>query len=92
MCGIKDGKEVKEYKQIAALGVYAGEITEENEKVMLSGVAKGLITFLNYFIFGALDKFGKHDYGRFCTWVIGTVFVMAGRVECLLICLRIFYA
>lgn len=56
----KKSYTVKEYKQIAALGVYAGEITEENKKVMLNGGAKGLTTFLNYFIFGALDKFGEH--------------------------------
>ena len=50
---------VKKYKQIAALGVIAGEKTRHNETVMLSGGAKGLSTFLNYFIFSALSQYNK---------------------------------
>ena len=50
---------VKKYKQIAALGVLAGEKTLHNQEIMLSGGAKGLSTFLNYFIFSALSKYNK---------------------------------
>ena len=52
---------VEKYKQIAALGVLTGEQNEGNEKVLLSGGAKGLTTFLNYFIFTALEKYGRHS-------------------------------
>lgn len=51
---------VKMRKQIAALGILAGENSEQNERLILSGGANGLTTFLNYFIFSALAKRGKH--------------------------------
>lgn len=52
---------VKKHKQIAALAVLAGEKNEHNAQIMLFGGAKGLSTFLNYFIFTALAKFEKQS-------------------------------
>lgn len=56
----KKSYAVKMRKQIAALGILAGENQEQNEQLILSGGASGLSTFLNYFIFTALAKRGKH--------------------------------
>lgn len=51
---------VLQYKQIAALGALVGEDVEKNVELMLQGGAKGLTTFLNYFIFTALAENGKY--------------------------------
>lgn len=56
----KKAYDIKKHKQIAAFGVLAGEKNAQNEKVMLCGGAKGLTTFLNYFIFTALEEYGRH--------------------------------
>lgn len=50
---------VRKYKQIAALGALVGEDVEKNVALMLNGGAKGLTTFLNYFIFTALTNNGR---------------------------------
>lgn len=52
---------VKKYKQIAALGILVGENVEANLSIILNGGAKGLTTFLNYFIFSALANCGRHS-------------------------------
>lgn len=52
---------VKRYKQIAALGILIGEDIEHNKSIIIEGGAKGLTTFLNYFIFKALAKCGKQE-------------------------------
>lgn len=51
---------VARYKQIAALAVLVGEDVAANVNRICEGGAKGLTTFLNYFIFTALAKVGKH--------------------------------
>lgn len=53
--------EIRKYKQIAALGVLAGEKNEHMLEVMERGGSEGLTTFLNYFIFTALGEYGKYD-------------------------------
>lgn len=48
---------VKEKKQIIALKSYArGVISEKEKEILLDGGAKGLSTFMSYFILSAIDK------------------------------------
>ena len=49
---------VQQYKQIAAIGVWAGDKSENNEKVLMANGAKGLSTFLSYFILSAVASYG----------------------------------
>lgn len=47
----------KTHKQIIALKSYVrGDVTENEKSVILAGGAKGLSTFMSYFILGAIDK------------------------------------
>lgn len=57
----KQNYTVRKFKQIAALGVLAGEKNEHMLEIMLRGKSAGLTTFLNYFIFTALAEYGKYD-------------------------------
>lgn len=52
---------VNSYKQIAALGVVAGEKNENNCKVLLKDGAAGFSTFMSYFILTAIAEFGEYD-------------------------------
>ena len=52
---------VNDYKQIAALGVWAGDVSENNKEVLLRGGAKGLSTFMSYPILTAVAKYGEYD-------------------------------
>lgn len=52
--------EIKRYKQIAGLGVWAGDTSKANETVLLQGGAKGLSTFLSYFILTGMAKYGAY--------------------------------
>lgn len=62
VCNLKKKQyTVKRYKQIAALAILVGENVEANLSIILKGGAKGLTTFLNYFIFSALAKCGRHS-------------------------------
>lgn len=49
------------YKQIAALGVWAGEKTEHNRALLLKGGAEGMSTFMSYEILSAAGSFGEYD-------------------------------
>ena len=49
------------YKQIAALGVWAGEKTEEYRSLLLSGGATGMSTFMSYEILSACAAYGEYD-------------------------------
>ena len=49
------------YKQIAALGVWAGEQTVRHRELLLQGGAKGLSTFMSYPILTAVAAFGQYD-------------------------------
>ena len=51
---------VNDYKQIAALGVWAGDVSEYNKEVLLRGGAKGLSTFMSYPILTAVAKYGEY--------------------------------
>ena len=53
--------EIRKYKQIAAMAVLSGDKSKRNLEVLEKGGTKGLTTFLNYFIFSALAKYGKYD-------------------------------
>lgn len=53
--------EVKAYKQIAALGVWAGEKTEYNRRLITEGGASGISTFMSYPILSAVTAYGEYD-------------------------------
>ena len=53
-------KSVNKYKQIAALGVLAGEKTEKNRKLLMKGGAEGLSTFMSYEILTAQGIYGEY--------------------------------
>ena len=53
--------EINIYKQIAALGVWAGETNESIKKTLLSNGGKGLSTFQSYPILTAVAKLGEYD-------------------------------
>jgi hypothetical protein len=53
--------EVKQYKQIAGLGVLSGDLNENNLKVILNGGANGLSTFMSYPILKGISAFNRHD-------------------------------
>ncbi len=51
---------VKKFKQIAALGILAGDESEENERILLEGGGKGLSTFTSYLVLTAMAKRGQY--------------------------------
>lgn len=54
-------RTVEKYKQIAALGVWSGENTENNKAVLLRDGAKGLSTFMSYPILTAVAAYGEYE-------------------------------
>jgi hypothetical protein len=52
---------VEKYKQIAALGVLAGDKSENNKQVLLAGGARGLSTFMSYPILTAVASYGEYE-------------------------------
>lgn len=56
----KKSYKIRKYKQIAAFACLSGEKNENNIEVIKRGGAKGLTTFLNYFIFKALAENGEY--------------------------------
>ncbi len=53
--------DVRIYKQIAALGVWAGEMAPVFKETLLRGGAQGLSTFQSYPILTAIASFGEYD-------------------------------
>lgn len=53
--------EVRKYKQVAGLGVLAGDRSENNKDVLLRNGAHGLSTFMSYFILSAVAAYGEYD-------------------------------
>jgi hypothetical protein len=52
---------VKKYKQIAGIGVWSGDKSKANEEILLAGGAKGLSTFMSYFILTGVAAYGKYE-------------------------------
>ena len=52
---------VGQFKQIAGIGVWSGEKTENNKEVLLRGGAKGLSTFMSYPILTAVAAYGEYE-------------------------------
>ncbi len=52
---------VNKYKQIAALGVFAGDVSENNKSVLLKNGAFSFSTFMSYFILTAIANYGEYD-------------------------------
>ena len=57
----KKQQTVLMYKQIAGLGVWAGDASANNKEVLMRGGAKGLSTFMSYPILTAVAKYGEYD-------------------------------
>ncbi len=57
----KRSVKVEKYKQIAALGVLAGDGSENNQKLVLQGGAEGLSTFMSYPILTAMAQLGEYE-------------------------------
>lgn len=58
---VKATLKVQHYKQIAALGIYQGYDSKENEEVIMKDGAKGLSTFQSYFILSSVSHYGHYD-------------------------------
>ncbi len=58
--------QVEQYKQIAALGVLAGDVSENNKRLVLEGGAAGLSTFMSYQILTAMARVGEYDQALAC--------------------------
>ena len=52
---------VIQYKQIAGLGVWSGDKSDNNKEVLLRGGAKGLSTFMSYPILTAVAAYGEYE-------------------------------
>ena len=57
----KKERTVGQYKQIAAIGVWSGEKTENNKEVLLRDGAKGLSTFMSYPILTSVAEYGEYE-------------------------------
>ena len=57
----KANLQVKRYKQIAALGVWAGDASPNNKEKLLAGGARGLSTFMSYPILTAVASYGEYE-------------------------------
>ena len=66
-CGIlleklnRSCRRAEKYKQIAALGVLAGEKSAHNREILLRGGAAGMSTFMSYEILSACAAFGEYE-------------------------------
>ncbi|MBQ8229944.1 MAG: alpha-L-rhamnosidase [Clostridia bacterium] len=54
-------RKVHWFKQVAAIGVWSGDQSENNKKVLLEGGAKGLSTFMSYPILTAVAAYGEYE-------------------------------
>ena len=54
-------RKVNRFKQIAGLGVWSGDLSQNNKEVLLRGGAKGLSTFMSYPILTAVASYGEHE-------------------------------
>lgn len=54
-------RTVGEYKQMAGLGVWAGDLSENNKQVLLRGGAKGMSTFMSYPILSGVAAYGEYE-------------------------------
>lgn len=52
---------VRQYKQVAGLGVLSGDQSENNREILLRDGAHGLSTFMSYFILSAVAAYGEYD-------------------------------
>jgi len=57
----KKERVVGQYKQIAGLGVWAGDVSENNKEVLLRGGAKGMSTFMSYPILSGVAAYGEYE-------------------------------
>lgn len=53
-------RKVNRFKQIAGLGVWSGDVSQNNKDVLLHGGAKGLSTFMSYPILTAVAAYGEY--------------------------------
>ncbi len=53
--------KVRRFKQIAGLGAWSGDLSENNKNILLDGGAKGLSTFMSYPILTGVAKCGENE-------------------------------
>lgn len=57
----KKERVVGQYKQMAGLGVWAGDKSENNKEVLLRDGAKGMSTFMSYPILSGVAAYGEYE-------------------------------
>ena len=57
----RNERVVGQYKQIAGIGVWAGDVSENNKEVLLRGGAKGMSTFMSYFILSGVAAYNEYE-------------------------------
>ena len=57
----KKQQKVIQYKQIAGLGVWSGDNSQNNKQVLLRDGAKGLSTFMSYPILTSVAAYGEYE-------------------------------
>ncbi len=57
----KKERVVGQYKQMAGLGVWAGDLSENNKEVLLRDGAKGMSTFMSYPILSGVAAYGEYE-------------------------------
>lgn len=57
---LSDDGEIEQYKQIAGIGVFAGDTSKSNGRTLLQGGSKGFSTFLSYFILTGMANYGAY--------------------------------
>ena len=54
-------KRVTQYKQVAAIGVLAGDNSDNNKNLLLAGGARGMSTFMSYPILTGVATYGEYE-------------------------------
>ena len=54
-------RKVHRFKQCAGLGVWSGDVSQNNKEVLLRGGAKGLSTFMSYPILTSVAAYGEYE-------------------------------
>ncbi len=57
----KRKNHTERYKQIAALGIWAGDVSERNREILLRGGAKGVSTFMAYPVLSSVAACGQYE-------------------------------
>ncbi len=62
LCRLKNNSfAVRKYKQIAGIGVWSGDKSQNNKEILLKDGARGLSTFMSYPIFTGVATYGEYE-------------------------------